>query len=183
MLKHLLSPAVVLVAGSLASSVAVAGDKPAGKPANAATPAPAAAPAAAPAKLSVTAYADIKWQPIDPKNPAGIQVSSISGDMFKGPTAFYMKLPAGMKSGLHGHHNDYYGVVIAGAPAHGPSEKDPGKPLAIGSTWFQPGNDLHHDTCTGDKDCVILLYYPNGGFDYYPAPAAPAAPAAAPAKK
>jgi hypothetical protein len=136
-----------------------------------------AAPAAAAPKMTVTAYADLKWQPLDPKNPGGLQVSVINGDIFKGPTSFYLKLPAGMKAnGSHAHTNGYYGIVIAGAPAHGLSEKDLGKGLAIGSTWFQPGKEQHYDACTGDTDCVILLNYPNGGFDYIPGPA-PAAPA------
>lgn len=172
MLQRILAPSLVVAA--LFAVSAFAGDK-------AAAPAAAAPPAAAAAKMTVTNYADLKWAPLDPKSPMGLQVSMVEGDMAKGPTTFFLKLPAGAKSGVHGHTNDYYAVVIAGAPAHGVSEKDPGKPLAIGSTWFQPGKEMHHDTCTGDKECVILLHYPKGGFDFLPGPAA-AAPAA-PAKK
>jgi hypothetical protein len=160
-----------VVVGSLFACSAFAGDKAA---------APAAPAAAAAPKMAVTAAADLKWAPLDPKSPMGLQVSMVEGDMAKGPVTFFLKLPVGAKSGLHGHSNDYYAVVIAGAPAHGVSDKDPGKPLAIGSMWFQPGKDMHHDTCTGDKECVILLHYPKGGFDFLPGPAA-AAPV--PAKK
>ena len=159
------------IAGSLVAGAAFAGEKAA---------APAAPAAAAAPKMTVTAYADLKWQPLDPKNPGGPQISIIDGDVFKGPATFYLKLPAGMKaSGSHAHSNDYYGVVIAGAPAHGLSDKELGKGLAIGSTWFQPGKEQHYDACNGDKECVVLLHYPRGGFDYIPGPA----PAAAPAKK
>ncbi|MDP2339964.1 MAG: DUF4437 domain-containing protein [Deltaproteobacteria bacterium] len=142
-----------------------------------AAPAPAAAAAAAP-KMAVTPAAELKWAPLDPKSPMGLQVSMVEGDMAKGPVTFFLKLPAGSKSGLHAHTNDYFSVVISGAPAHGVSDKDPGKPLAVGSMWFQPAKDMHHDSCTGDKECVLLLHYPKGGFDFIPGPAA-----AVPAKK
>jgi hypothetical protein len=163
-----------LIVGSLVSFAALAGEKAA--PPAAAPAAPAAA--AGPAKMTVTPVAELKWQPLDPKNPTGLQISPVTGDTFKGPGAtFFLKLPAGTKSGLHGHTHDYFSVVISGAPAHGASEKDPGKPLAVGSTWFQPGKEMHHDTCTGDKECIVLLHYPKGGFDFLPGPVA-AAPAA-----
>lgn len=176
MLKRFVLSSLVVGIGSLFAFAALAGDKAAPP---AAAPAASGAPAA-PTKMTVTSYADLKWQPLDPKNPGGLQVSPVTGDVFKGPATFFLKLPAGAKSGVHGHTNEYFAVVIAGAPAHGASDKDPGKPLAVGSTWFQPGKEMHHDTCTGDKECVILLHYPKGGFDFLPGPAAAAA---APAKK
>ena len=162
MLNRLVVSSIVL--GSLFAFAALAGEKAA----------PPAAPPAAPAKMTVTPAADLKWSPLDPKSPMGLQVSMLTGDMAKGPVTFFLKLPAGAKSGVHGHTNDYFATVIAGSPAHGVSEKDPGKPLAVGSTWFQPGNQMHHDTCTGDNACIVLLTYPKGGFDFLPGPAAPA---------
>lgn len=165
-----------LAVASLFAFNAIAGDA---KPA---APAPApAAPAAV--KSAVTESKDLKWQPLDPKQPKGLQISVIHGDPFKGPTAFLLKIPAGGKSGVHAHTNDYHATVIAGAPQHGKDEKD-GKPLTVGSVWSQAGKEMHHDTCTGAAECIILLMYPNGGFDFLPGPApAPAAPAPAPAKK
>jgi hypothetical protein len=120
--------------------------------------------------LAVTPSADVKWQPLNPNDPTGIQVSPLTGDMQKGPVTFFMKFNAGGKSPVHGHTNDYYGIVTQGAPTHGLSEKDPGTPLAVGSTWFQPGHGLHFDSCTGDKECIVLLHYPNGGFDFFMSP-------------
>jgi hypothetical protein len=163
-----------LVLGSLFAFSALAGEK-------AAPPSPAGA--ATPAKMTVTPVADVKWSPLDPKSPMGLQVSVVTGDMAKGPVTFFLKLPAGAKSGVHGHNNEYFAVVISGAPQHDATGKE-GKPLAPGSTWFQPGKEMHHDACTGDKECVILLHYPKGGFDFLPGPVAAApAPAPAPAKK
>lgn len=170
-----------LALGSLFLSTALVGaalaDKggaPAAPAAPAAKGAPAApaAPVAAMAKMAITAAADLKWQPLDPKNPGGLQTSMVHGDMFKGPAAFFLKLPAGAKSGLHAHTNDYYGIAISGQPGHGNDEKEASKAMAIGSMWFQPGKAMHADNCNGKKECVILLIYPGGGFDYIPGPAA-----------
>jgi len=170
--------------GALLLACAFAGPALADK----AAPAPAAPPAAA-AKMTVTPAANVKWQPLDPKSPMGIQVSSVQGDMWKGAnSSFFLKLPAGARSGLHAHTNDYYAVVISGQAGHGNNEKEASTPLAVGSTWFQPGKGMHFDSCLGDKDCVILLIYANGAFDFIPGPpdkkpAAAKAPAKPAAKK
>ena len=142
---------------------------------------PAPAPVAA-AKMAITPAAKLTWTPLDPKQPKGLQTSMVHGDMAKGPTSFFLKLPAGAKSGAHAHTNDYYAVLISGAHGHGANEKEASTALAVGSMWFQPGKEMHFDTCNGKKDCVILLMYPSGGFDFIPGPAAPADPKA-PAKK
>lgn len=138
-------------------------------------PAPTAA-----AKMAMTPAAKLVWTPLDPKQPKGLQTSVVHGDMAKGPTSFFLKLPAGAKSGAHAHTNDYYAVLISGGHGHGASEKEASSPLAVGSMWFQPGKEMHFDTCNGKKDCVILLMYPGGGFDFIPGPAAE--PAKPPAK-
>ena len=144
------------------------------------TPAAPPVPAAA-AKMVMTPAAKLVWTPLDPKQPKGLQTSLVSGDMMKGPTSFFLKLPAGAKSGAHAHTNDYYAVLISGSHGHGANEKEAATPMTVGSTWFQPGKEMHFDTCNGKKDCVILLMYPSGGFDFIPGPAAE--PAKTPAKK
>lgn len=148
------------------------------------TPAAPAAPAA-PAKMAMTPAAKLVWTPLDPKQPKGLQTSVVNGDMMKGPTSFFLKIPAGGKSGAHAHTNDYYAVLISGGHGHGASEKEASSPMTVGSTWFQPGKEMHFDTCNGKKECVILIMFPSGGFDFIPGPAAaaPADPKAPPPKK
>ena len=140
------------------------------------TPAAPAAPAA-PAKMVMTPVSKLVWTPLDPKQPKGLQTSVVSGDMMKGPTSFFLKIPAGGKSGAHAHTNDYYAVVVSGGHGHGASEKEATTVLPVGSTWFQPGKEMHFDTCNGKKECVLLIMFPSGGFDFIPGPAAePATP-------
>ena len=124
-----------------------------------------AAPAAAPAPdMTVTPVADRVWAPLDPTNPGGLQVSLLSGDMQKGPTSFFLRLPAGSKS--PGHTHTYYGVVVQGAPGHGLTADAATQGLPVGSTWVQPGGQAHYDACNSAEPCVLLLVYPTGGFDF-----------------
>jgi len=133
-----------------------------------------AAPPAPMAKMVVTPAAKLVWTPLDPKQPKGLQTSLVHGDMQKGPVSFFLKLPAGAKSGLHAHSNDYYSVVVAGSPGHGANEKEATTALAVGSSWFQPAKEMHFDICNSKQDCILLLEYPSGGFDFIPGPAEPA---------
>lgn len=138
----------------------------AGSPAAAPEAAKAAATAPAAPTMKITPVKDLKWQPLDPKNPGGLQVSLVSGDMFKGPTSFFLKMPAGSKSPGHTHSNDYYAVVTAGNPGHGATSEAANNGQAVGSTWYQPGKEVHFDNCNGSAECVIFLVYPSGGFDF-----------------
>lgn len=175
MKKHLLTVAVV---GSIVALTAFAADKkPAAAPAAAdkAAAAPAAAPAA-PTKWVVTTLADAKWMPLDPKNPKGIQISVVQGDPTKGPHTILLKMPAGSKSGVHSHTADYSAVVLQGTPTHSDTDVD-AKPLAAGTTWFQPGKQNHNNNCPGAQDCISFISMA-GPSDFIPA-----APPPAPAKK
>ncbi|MFM7200714.1 MAG: hypothetical protein ACKO6N_07970 [Myxococcota bacterium] len=138
----------------------------AGTPATAPDATKAAAPAPAAPTMTLAPVKDLKWQPLDPKNPGGLQVSLVSGDMYKGPTSFFLKMPPGSRSPGHTHSNDYYGVVIAGNPGHGLTSEAASTGQAVGSTWYQPGKQVHFDNCSGTAECVIYLVYPGGGFDF-----------------
>jgi len=129
-------------------------------------PVAAAAPVAATA--SVTPVAAVAWQPLDPKNPAGVQMAVVQGDVRKGPVSFFMKFPPGSASPRHAHTNDYYGVVVSGTPGHGATADAAATPLSPGAWWYQPGSQFHYDRCLGPSECVLLLTFPAGGFDYVP---------------
>jgi len=138
----------------------------AGAPAAAPEAARPNAPAPAAPTMTLTPVKDLKWQPLDPKNPGGLQVSLVSGDMYKGPTSFFLKMSPGSKSPGHTHSNDYYAVVVAGNPGHGLTSEAANNGQAVGSTWYQPGKQAHYDNCNGTSECVIYLVYPAGGFDF-----------------
>ena len=129
----------------------------------------AAAPAVAAPTATVTPVGSVDWKPLDPKKPAGVQIAVLQGDLRGGPTSFFMKFPAGSASPEHAHTHDYHGVVVSGTPGHGATADAAATPLAAGSWWNQPGMAYHYDRCHGPSECVLLLTFPNGGFDYVPA--------------
>ena len=142
-----------------------------------------AADAAAPAApvATATAAADMKFVPFNPADPKGNQISIIYGDM-KAPTQLLLKIPAGSKAPQHFHTSDYYGVVLAGAPAHGDVEAT-AKTRTVGSVWFEPGKHSHFDACPGKEDCLVLITF-TGPLDFIPvgADGKPLPPPAAPKK-
>ncbi len=148
-----------------------AGDTPmAGDPASEKKMEAPAPPDTGGAKM-ITGVAAVTWAPLDPSNAAGPQLAVLHGDPKSGG-AFFLKLPAGMKSGLHTHTADYHAVVVSGAPKHFLAGGDAkAKPLAAGSYWFQPGGQPHGDECSGKDDCVLYLVM-TGGFDFTPTPKA-----------
>lgn len=87
----------------------------------------------------VTVADAVVFTPLDPKNPGGIQVAVVSGDMTaKAPVTFLAKIPRGPLV-LHTHTSDYYAVVVSGQykdyPAGG---EGTAQVMGPGSTWFQP---------------------------------------------
>lgn len=113
----------------------------------------------------VTYAKDLDWQPVGPldENGKGIFVSLMYGDLeTKGPTAFLMKYSAGVTAPPHIHGQDYYAVVVSGRFRHYLQDQDEYDVLTPGSTWFQKGNAVHGDTCVGDEDCILSIFWPHG---------------------
>jgi Domain of unknown function (DUF4437) len=136
-------------------------------------------------EIVTTPASDVKWTPLDPKaGDKGPVMSVVFGDpKAKGPIGFLLKVPAGFKPGPHTHTSDDYAVIITGSMhdfAAGDVDKvDEGKALGPGSTWMQPGKQVHDNHCDGPDACEFFVYMPNG-FDmkpYVPPPAKPAKPA------
>jgi quercetin dioxygenase-like cupin family protein len=100
-----------------------------------------------------------KWNPMDPKNPKGIQMSVISGDPKTGPVAFMLKLPKGGGT-PHWHSSDYYAVVVEGNARHWLDGKQKeAKDLKPGSSWYQPGGSdktMHGDECMSES-CLAFV--------------------------
>jgi hypothetical protein len=116
----------------------------------------------------VTSADTVKFMPLDPSNPGGIQVAPVSGEMMgKGPAVFFMKLPKG-PAPVHSHSAGYHATVIRGEAKHWPAggEKS-AQVLGPGSHWYQPGKQDHGDECLS-AECLLLLQM-EGGFDFIPA--------------
>jgi quercetin dioxygenase-like cupin family protein len=128
---------------------------------------------AAKKEMVVTPAADVKWAPLDPKDTEGKgpQMSVLFGDPKKkgSPLGVLMHFPAGFTPGPHTHSSDDYAVVIKGTQ-HNFAGDDKGPGVGPGSTWYQPGKQVHNNECEAGSDCVLFVYTPNG-FDFQPAPA------------
>lgn len=110
---------------------------------------------------------EVKFFPMDPKNPEGGQMAVASGDPQKGPSAIYLKLKPGSPP-IHAHAADYHAVLISGKAKHWvDGEEGNAKEMGPGSYWFQPGKQMHGDTCVGPEDCLLFLSL-NKKFDFQP---------------
>lgn len=108
--------------------------------------------------------ADLTWTPLNPEGP-GPEMAVVHGDPMSGPSAFFLKIPAGGTPGVHTHTAGYQAVVVSGSAKHwlaGGAKK--AKKLAVGSHWFQPGGQAHDDKCEGAEACVLFIIA-DGAFD------------------
>lgn len=124
-----------------------------------------------------------KFAPVDPKNPAGLQMAVLSGDPKTGPVAFLLKLPKG-PAPIHWHSSDYYAWTVEGNTKHWlPGKEADAKSNPPGTFWFQPGGPTgpHGDECLSDS-CTVYIMMP-GKFDFTPVPDAKAPPAKMPPAK
>ncbi len=116
-----------------------------------------------PGKYLLISSKDVKFNPMDPKQPNGSKMGIVSGDPKTGPLAFIIEMPPGANAGLHSHTSEYHAVVLQGAPAHWlPHELNEGEPLSPGAYWFQPGGYDHGDRCTGAGPCRAFVMLPRG---------------------
>jgi hypothetical protein len=98
-----------------------------------------------------------KFVPLDPKQPDGAQMAVLWGDPTRGPSTTLLKFKRA--TGVpHVHTSDYHLVVLQGTMKHwGERETEAAaKPLGPGSYWFQPGGQIHADSCLSDE-CVMYV--------------------------
>lgn len=113
---------------------------------------------------SASSAAELTWV----KTPIGPDASPIRGDMNKGSHATMLKFPSGMKTPVHVHSTDYYGIVISGQMKHAAvGNPSTDKILGPGSHWVMPGNVKHVSECLEGADCVLVLIQ-DTKFDFIP---------------
>jgi quercetin dioxygenase-like cupin family protein len=113
----------------------------------------------------VTSAEAVKFTPLDPKMPDGVNVSVVSGDMQgKGPITLFLRLPKG-PAPLHTHTSGYHGVVVRGQAKHWAAGTEAkAQTLGPGSHWYQPGKAAHGDECLA-AECVLLIQM-EGPYDF-----------------
>lgn len=138
-------------------------EKPAPEPVKAPEP-----PPPPPKVLKTMTPSEFTWGPLDPSaGDKGPQIATMWGDMQSGPNGNMIKMPAGSKSPLHTHTNEYHGVAVTPSSV----QQDGGKlhALAQGTSWTQPAGTAHINACPGKKECIAFTHYNTGKFDFAPA--------------
>ncbi|MCY1648703.1 DUF4437 domain-containing protein [Caulobacter sp. SL161] len=108
---------------------------------------------AAPVTLAID---DIRFAPLDPRNPNGPQIAVLHGDPATGPSDMLMRFSRG-QGVPHVHSSDYRLVVLEGVMTHAQAGEGGGaKPLGPGSYWFQPGEQSHLDGCLSEH-CTMFI--------------------------
>jgi hypothetical protein len=86
------------------------------------------------------------------------------GDLQNGRHGTFVRMPAGFKSPIHTHTEDYFAVVVEGVGSNHPVDAE-AEPLPQGSYWFQRGEEAHVTECLSETDCLFFIVQP-GKFDY-----------------
>ena len=111
--------------------------------------------------------ADLKWAPLDPAGAPGVMIADVWGDHTKGAFGAFTKFPAGFKTPLHTHTNEYKIVVIKGTFLQTPEGKAEVR-LGPGSYLLQPGGAYKHTTgCDKVSECEFFIAS-EGKFDLLP---------------
>ena len=140
-LSHIVSPVAIV---SMLALTAVAAETPAHK---------AAPKHAAPAATLVSAD-ELKWN--DAADVPGAKIASLQGDPGKGPSHFFLKLPAGFTAGLHFHNADHWVAVVSGTLVLVP-EGGAEKTLPAGSGFVFTGKKKHTTACAAGTDCILFI--------------------------
>ncbi|CAN5621970.1 hypothetical protein BH10ACI4_BH10ACI4_24360 [soil metagenome] len=93
-----------------------------------------------------------------------LQAGIAYGDLQNGRHGTFVRMPAGFKSPLHTHTEDYFAAVVEGIGSNHPVDGE-AVPLPSGSYWFQRGEEAHVTECLSETDCLFFLVQP-GKFDY-----------------
>jgi quercetin dioxygenase-like cupin family protein len=86
------------------------------------------------------------------------------GDFQNGRHGTFVRMPAGFKSPVHTHTEDYFAAVVEGVGSNHVPDGE-AVPLPTGSYWFQRGEEAHVTECLSETDCLFFIVQP-GKFDY-----------------
>ncbi len=104
---------------------------------------------------TMIALDQVEWRPIRPGSQVGLGV--LWGDPSAGAHVRLVKLPAGFVVPVHAHTGAYHGVNLTGTWKHSFTATGEERILPPGSYVFQPGGEMHGDSCVGPEDCVLML--------------------------
>jgi mannose-6-phosphate isomerase-like protein (cupin superfamily) len=99
----------------------------------------------------VVAKADLKWK--DMGN--GIAAATVSGNMDKGPSRFFLKYPVGLVTPKHHHDADHHVTVVSGTLTLTVDGKD--HKLGPGSYFSLTKKAMHVAKVEGNEEVVFFI--------------------------
>lgn len=112
-------------------------------------------------RVSMTPFDDIEWTVL----PDGRAIATLRGDRQVGEHTTFFQFPAGLRTPVHTHSNDYDGTIVRGTARHfEPQFEASAKWLAIGSVYHVPANTPHISECSDESNCVFSIHQ-YGPFD------------------
>lgn len=112
-----------------------------------------------------TPASEIKFIDTGVKTDKGeLRAGAAYGEFQNGRHGTFVRMPAGFKSPVHTHTEDYFAVVIEGVGSNHPVNGE-AVPLPTGSYWYQRGEEAHITECLSETDCLFFIVQP-GKFDY-----------------
>ena len=110
-------------------------------------------------KSVVLSKADLKWTAM---GNAGVAAATVSGDMQKGPSRFFLKYPAGLVTPLHHHTANHYVTLVSGSITLTAG----GKEHRLGpGAYFMLADRAEHIAKVEGKEEAILFIQADGPWD------------------
>jgi len=112
-------------------------------------------------RVSMTPFDEVDWTVL----PDGRAISTVRGNRQTGEHTTFVQFPAGLRTAVHTHSNDYEGTIIRGTARHfEPQFEASAKWLNTGSVYHVPGDTPHISECSDESDCIFSIHQ-HGPFD------------------
>jgi len=112
-------------------------------------------------QVSTTPFDEIDWTVL----PDGRAIATVRGDRQAGEHTTFVQFPAGLRTAVHTHSNDYDGTIIRGTARHfEPQFETSAKWLNTGSIYHVPGKAPHISECSQESNCIFSIHQ-HGPFD------------------
>jgi mannose-6-phosphate isomerase-like protein (cupin superfamily) len=101
---------------------------------------------------TMTAASDLQWKDM---GIPGVASATVSGDMEKGPSRFFLRYPAGFVTPAHHHSADHYVTVVSGTITLTAGGKE--RKLGPGSYFALTGKASHVAKVEGGEPALFFI--------------------------
>jgi mannose-6-phosphate isomerase-like protein (cupin superfamily) len=103
-------------------------------------------------KTMVVSKADLVWKDM---GIPGVQAATVTGDMTKGPSRFFLKYPVGFVTPAHHHTPDHYVTLVSGTLLFTVNGKE--TRLEPGSFFALTNKAVHVAKVEGDQPAIMFI--------------------------